>query len=129
MLGTEMTRHQEVIQALSTRCSGIHSHGSGSHTMSADERRALAIALVHCADLSAPSRPPDMAGMWARAVCEEFFQQAEREQELELELPAPAPKRADSVIWKSQVCFASHGVRFSDHMKCELVFCDQIPLL
>ena len=97
MLGTEMARHQDVIAELASR-----GPGAAAATWTRGARRAVAVALVHCADLSAPSRPPALAGMWALAVCEEFFQQAEREEALELELAAPAPKRASSTIWKSQ---------------------------
>lgn len=60
-------------------------------------------ALLHMADVSAPARPARLAGMWAAAVCEEFFSQADRERTLELEMPAPSPRRDESNISKSQV--------------------------
>jgi hypothetical protein len=95
-----MARHKEVVKALVSR----FGHPlPKTHSWSSEDRKVLMVALVHSADLSAPSRPADMAGMWARAVCEEFFQQSEREVNLDLDLAAPSPKRDDSIIWKSQV--------------------------
>ena len=122
ILGTEMVRHKEVVKAAIARCSPgpgaarsstIEDSASeaAQPAWSADDRRTLATALLHVADVSAPSRPPHLAGMWARAVCEEFFQQAEREAGLSLSLSTPSPNRDDSVIWKSQVCASLSCVR------------------
>ena len=100
ILGTDMARHKEVLNSLSTCFGG---GAPRSHAWSAADRKVLMTALLHTADLSAPARPPALAGTWARAVCEEFFLQAEREADLGLELAAPSPQRGASTIWKSQV--------------------------
>lgn len=94
-----MARHKEVLASLGARFGGDTPR---SNAWSAADRKVLMTSLLHAADLSAPARPPALAGTWARAVCEEFFQQAEREAQLGLELAAPSPQRGASIIWKSQ---------------------------
>jgi 3'5'-cyclic nucleotide phosphodiesterase len=124
VLGTEMARHKDVVKAAVARCVRGPVLAAAPSTSaapvqqqqppwSADDRRALMAAAVHAADVSAPSRPPGLAGMWARAVCEEFFQQSEREANRGLVLAAPSPNRKDSVIWKSQArcCHTSQAQR------------------
>jgi calcium/calmodulin-dependent 3',5'-cyclic nucleotide phosphodiesterase len=100
VLGTEMVRHKDVMKHFNARFS---SDAPLRHLWTGDDRKALMVSLLHAADLSAPSRPPDLGGTWAHAVCNEFFKQAEMEAELGLALAAPSPNRQDSVIWKSQV--------------------------
>ena len=38
--------------------------------------------MIHCADLSNPAKPPQVAAKWSYKVLEESFQQGDREKEL-----------------------------------------------
>jgi cAMP-specific phosphodiesterase 4 len=82
------------------------------------EGRLLAMqALVHTADLSNACRPSARAGMWTRAVYDEFFRQGDAEKEMQLEV-SPLCDRDSVAIAESQVrhpCIAEH-LAFIDHV-------------
>ena len=48
---------------------------------STDERTLLLCAILHCADISNPARPAEIAEKWAHRVLTEFFAQGDRERE------------------------------------------------
>lgn len=66
-------------------------------------RTAAMSLLIHAADINSAGRRPDIAGMWARAIYEEFFRQGDLEIEKGLP-PTPFFQRDKVVIWKAQVC-------------------------
>lgn len=67
------------------------------------EGRLLAMkTIMHTADISNVCRPPVMAGMWTRAVYEEFFRQGDAEKEMGLEV-TPLCDRETVAIAESQV--------------------------
>ena len=60
--------------------------------------------MVHCADLSNPTKPLELYRQWCDRIMEEFFQQGDREREAGLDI-SPMCDRANATIEKSQVCF------------------------
>ena len=58
--------------------------------------------MVHCADLSNPTKPLDIYRKWVERVMEEFFQQGDNEREKGMEL-SPMCDRETATIEKSQV--------------------------
>ena len=82
----------------------------------ADARLAAMKALVHVADLSNAARPPRLAGMWTRAVYDEFYKQGDAERELGLDM-SPLCDRAAVAIAESQVRSSS----------CAWLCCDAWP--
>lgn len=58
--------------------------------------------LVHCADLSNPTKPLDLYKRWVDLLMEEFFQQGDKEREQNLDI-SPMCDRHSATIEKSQV--------------------------
>lgn len=58
--------------------------------------------MVHCADLSNPTKPLDIYRRWVSLIMEEFFQQGDREREQGLDV-SPMSDRQNATIEKSQV--------------------------
>ena len=58
--------------------------------------------MVHCADLSNPTKPLELYNNWVDRIMEEFFQQGDRERESGLDI-SPMCDRYNATIEKSQV--------------------------
>lgn len=58
--------------------------------------------LVHCADLSNPTKPLPLYKQWVERLMEEFFQQGDREREAKMDI-SPMCDRHSATIEKSQV--------------------------
>jgi cAMP-specific phosphodiesterase 4 len=58
--------------------------------------------MVHCADLSNPTKPLELYRRWVERIMEEFFQQGDREREAGLDI-SPMCDRFNATIEKSQV--------------------------
>ena len=59
--------------------------------------------MVHCADLSGPTKPLSIYRRWCDRIMEEFFQQGDKEREACLDI-SPMCDRFNATIEKSQVC-------------------------
>ena len=62
--------------------------------------------MVHCADLSNPTKPLECYKVWVGRIMEEFFQQGDKEREAGLDI-SPMCDRYNATIEKSQVCDSS----------------------
>lgn len=60
--------------------------------------------MVHCADLSGPTKPLHLYRRWCGLIMEEFFQQGDKEREAGMEI-SPMCDRYNATIEKSQVCW------------------------
>ena len=58
--------------------------------------------MVHCADLSGPTKPLHLYRRWCDLIMEEFFQQGDKEKVAGLEI-SPMCDRYNATIEKSQV--------------------------
>ena len=58
--------------------------------------------MVHCADLSNPTKPLDLYRHWVDLIMEEFFRQGDREREYSMDI-SPMCDRHNATIEKSQV--------------------------
>lgn len=58
--------------------------------------------MVHCADLSNPTKPLELYRQWTDRIMAEFFQQGDRERERGMEISPMCDKHTASVE-KSQV--------------------------
>ena len=65
--------------------------------------------MVHCADLSNPTKPLELYKTWCGRIMEEFFQQGDKEREAGLDI-SPMCDRYNATIEKSQVFFFFIGV-------------------
>jgi hypothetical protein len=62
--------------------------------------------LVHCADLSNPTKPLEIYRKWVDRIMEEFFQQGDKEREHGLDI-SPMCDRHNATIEKTQVSYYS----------------------
>ena len=60
--------------------------------------------MVHCADLSGPTKPLSLYRKWCDRITEEFFQQGDKEREAGMDI-SPMCDRHNANIEKSQVCY------------------------
>ena len=60
--------------------------------------------MVHCADLSGPTKPLPLYRRWCDRIMEEFFQQGDKEKEVGLDI-SPMCDRYNATIEKSQVTY------------------------
>ena len=58
--------------------------------------------MVHCADLSNPTKPLELYRQWCDRIMEEFYQQGDKEREAKLDI-SPMCDRYNSTVEKSQV--------------------------
>ena len=58
--------------------------------------------MVHCADLSNPTKPLELYRQWCDRIMEEFYQQGDKEREAGLDI-SPMCDRHNSTVEKSQV--------------------------
>ena len=58
--------------------------------------------MVHCSDLSNPTKPLDIYRQWVDRIMDEFFRQGDREREIGMEV-SPMCDRYNATIEKSQV--------------------------
>ena len=58
--------------------------------------------MVHCADLSGPTKPLSLYRKWCGRITEEFFQQGDKEREAGMDI-SPMCDRQNANIEKSQV--------------------------
>lgn len=65
--------------------------------------------LVHCADLSNPTKPLPLYKRWVALLMEEFFLQGDKEREIGLDI-SPMCDRQNATIEKSQVGFIDYIV-------------------
>ncbi|KAK7070351.1 cAMP-specific 3',5'-cyclic phosphodiesterase 4C [Halocaridina rubra] len=65
--------------------------------------------MVHCADLSNPTKPLELYRNWVASIMEEFFQQGDREREQGMDI-SPMCDRHSATIEKSQVGFIDYIV-------------------
>lgn len=98
ILGTDMAVHSKILaQARVELTTGDFWQGPDA------EGRLLAMkVLMHTADISNACRPASNAGMWTRAVYDEFFKQGDAEKEMQLEV-SPLCDRDSVAIAESQV--------------------------
>ena len=58
--------------------------------------------MVHCADLSNPTKPREIYVHWVERIMEEFFQQGDKERDQGMDI-SPMCDRENATIAKSQV--------------------------
>lgn len=105
ILATDITRHQEFLTSLKKHLdqNTLDIEGTESH-----RTFALQIALK-CADICNPCRPWKISKRWSHLICEEFFQQGDREKALGLTVSSLCDREVNSVA-DIQIGFMSHVV-------------------
>lgn len=110
VLATDMNKHMDHIANLKTM---VETHKlSGSGVLSLDsysERVQVLKSLVHCSDLSNPTKPLDLYRRWTDCIMQEFFRQGDLERDQGLDI-SPMCDRHTATVEKSQVGFIDYIV-------------------
>ncbi|KAK2506057.1 hypothetical protein MC885_011785 [Smutsia gigantea] len=84
--------------------------------------------MLHCADLSNPTKPLELYRQWTDRIMAEFFQQGDREREQDMEISPMCDKHTASVE-KSQVGFIDYIVHPLWETWADLVYPDAQEIL
>ena len=76
--------------------------GTGAWPLKVPHLMQVLRNMVHCADLSNPTKPLELYRQWTDRIMAEFFQQGDRERERGMEISPMCDKHTASVE-KSQV--------------------------
>ena len=105
MLATDMSKHMSLLADLKTMVETKKVAGSGVLLLdNYTDRIQVLQNMVHCADLSNPTKPLEAYKLWVDRIMEEFFQQGDKEREAGLDI-SPMCDRYNATIEKSQVGF------------------------
>jgi len=110
VLATDMSKHMSLLADLKTMVETKKVAGSGVLLLdNYTDRIQVLQNMVHCADLSNPTKPLELYRQWCERIMEEFFQQGDRERESGLDI-SPMCDRYNATIEKSQVGFIDYIV-------------------
>ncbi|XP_012533467.1 cAMP-specific 3',5'-cyclic phosphodiesterase isoform X14 [Monomorium pharaonis] len=110
VLSTDMSKHMSLLADLKTMVETKKVAGSGVLLLdNYTDRIQVLENLVHCADLSNPTKPLALYRRWVGLLMEEFFLQGDREREQNMDI-SPMCDRHSATIEKSQVGFIDYIV-------------------
>lgn len=110
VLATDMSKHMSLLADLKTMVETKKVAGSGVLLLdNYTDRIQVLQNMVHCADLSNPTKPLDLYKNWVSSIMEEFFQQGDRERDQGMDI-SPMCDRHTATIEKSQVGFIDYIV-------------------
>ncbi|XP_037546306.1 cAMP-specific 3',5'-cyclic phosphodiesterase 4B [Nematolebias whitei] len=110
VLATDMSKHMTLLADLKTMVETKKVTSSGVLLLDHyTERIQVLKNMVHCADLSNPTKTLLLYRQWTERIMEEFFRQGDKERERGMEISAMCDKHTASVE-KSQVGFIDYIV-------------------
>ncbi|XP_063922218.1 3',5'-cyclic-AMP phosphodiesterase isoform X5 [Zophobas morio] len=110
VLSTDMSKHMSLLADLKTMVETKKVAGSGVLLLdNYTDRIQVLENLVHCADLSNPTKPLTLYKRWVDLLMEEFFQQGDKEREAKMDI-SPMCDRHSATVEKSQVGFIDYIV-------------------
>ncbi|XP_059358396.1 cAMP-specific 3',5'-cyclic phosphodiesterase 4B-like isoform X2 [Carassius carassius] len=110
VLATDMSKHMSLLADLKTMVETKKVTSSGVLLLdNYTDRIQVLRNMIHCADLSNPTKPLDLYRQWTDRIMEEFFHQGDRERERGMEISPMCDKHTASVE-KSQVGFIDYIV-------------------
>ncbi|XP_068939190.1 3',5'-cyclic-AMP phosphodiesterase 4A isoform X1 [Petaurus breviceps papuanus] len=110
VLATDMSKHMSLLADLKTMVETKKVTSSGVLLLdNYTDRIQVLRNMVHCADLSNPTKPLALYRQWTDRIMEEFFRQGDKERERGMEISPMCDKHTASVE-KSQVGFIDYIV-------------------
>jgi len=110
VLATDMSKHMSLLADLKTMVETKKVAGSGVLLLdNYTDRIQVLQNMVHCADLSNPTKPLQAYKLWVERIMEEFFQQGDKERGAGLDI-SPMCDRYNATVEKSQVGFIDYIV-------------------
>ncbi|XP_028987628.1 cAMP-specific 3',5'-cyclic phosphodiesterase 4B-like isoform X2 [Betta splendens] len=129
VLATDMTKHMSLLANLKTMVETKKVTSSGVLMLdNYTDRIQVLRNMVHCADLSNPTKPLDVYRQWTDRIMEEFFHQGDRERERGMEI-SPACDKHTASVEKTQVCFIDYVVHPLWETWADLVYPDAQDIL
>jgi len=129
VLATDMSRHMTLLADLKTMVETKKVAGSGIILLdNYNDRIQVLQNMVHCSDLSNPTKPLEIYRRWVDRIMEEFFRQGDRERDESLEI-SPMCDRYNATIEKSQVGFIDYIVHPLWETWADLVYPDSQDIL
>ncbi|XP_041640056.1 cAMP-specific 3',5'-cyclic phosphodiesterase 4C-like [Cheilinus undulatus] len=129
VLATDMSKHMTLLADLKTMVETKKVTSSGVLLLDHyTERIQVLRNMVHCADLSNPTKTLPLYRQWTERIMEEFFRQGDKERERGMEISAMCDKHTASVE-KSQVGFIDYIVHPLWETWADLVHPDAQELL
>ncbi|KAI6058263.1 CAMP-specific 3',5'-cyclic phosphodiesterase 4D [Aix galericulata] len=107
VLATDMSKHMNLLADLKTMVETKKVTSSG--VLLLDNYSDRIQNMVHCADLSNPTKPLHLYRQWTDRIMEEFFRQGDRERERGMEI-SPMCDKHNASVEKSQVGFIDYIV-------------------
>ncbi|KAM6364396.1 LOW QUALITY PROTEIN: 3',5'-cyclic-AMP phosphodiesterase 4D-like [Pluvialis apricaria] len=121
VLATDMSKHMNLLADLKTMVETKKVTSSGVLLLdNYSDRIQVLQNMVHCADLSNPTKPLHLYRQWTDRIMEEFFHQGDRERERGMEI-SPMCDKHNASVEKSQVGFIDYIVHplwetWADHV-------------
>uniref|UniRef100_A0A8C2G4Z7 Phosphodiesterase n=1 Tax=Cyprinus carpio TaxID=7962 RepID=A0A8C2G4Z7_CYPCA len=110
VLATDMSKHMNLLADLKTMVETKKVTSSGVLLLdNYSDRIQVLQNMVHCADLSNPTKPLQLYKQWTDRIMEEFFSQGDRERERGMEI-SPMCDKHNASVEKSQVGFIDYIV-------------------
>ncbi|NXI73603.1 PDE4D phosphodiesterase, partial [Anseranas semipalmata] len=110
VLATDMSKHMNLLADLKTMVETKKVTSSGVLLLdNYSDRIQVLQNMVHCADLSNPTKPLHLYRQWTDRIMEEFFRQGDRERERGMEI-SPMCDKHNASVEKSQVGFIDYIV-------------------
>ncbi|XP_029573458.1 cAMP-specific 3',5'-cyclic phosphodiesterase 4D isoform X1 [Salmo trutta] len=110
VLATDMSKHMNLLADLKTMVETKKVTSSGVLLLdNYSDRIQVLQNMVHCADLSNPTKPLQLYRQWTDRIMEEFFTQGDRERERGMEI-SPMCDKHNASVQKSQVGFIDYIV-------------------
>ncbi|KAK7944788.1 hypothetical protein WMY93_000516 [Mugilogobius chulae] len=110
VLATDMSKHMSLLADLKTMVETKKVTSSGVLMLdNYTDRMQVLRTMVHCADLSNPTKPLDLYRQWTDRIMDEFFHQGDRERERGMEISPMCDKHTASVE-RTQVGFIDYIV-------------------
>ncbi|KAM7538810.1 hypothetical protein Aperf_G00000049059 [Anoplocephala perfoliata] len=121
VLATDMSKHMNLLAELRTMVETKELTGTEYLSLDDHNDRSLVLqCMLHCADLSTPTKPFEIYKRWTYGVMEEFFKQGDKEKELGIEISAMCD-RDSVVVDKAQIGFIDFIVHPLWDTWCDLV--------
>ncbi|XP_078127027.1 3',5'-cyclic-AMP phosphodiesterase 4C-like [Sander vitreus] len=129
VLATDMSKHMTLLADLKTMVETKKVTSSGVLLLDHyTERTQVLRNMVHCADLSNPTKALPLYRQWTERIMEEFFRQGDKERERGMEISAMCDKHT-AIVEKSQVGFIDYIVHPLWETWADLVHPDAQELL
>ncbi|XP_014680940.1 PREDICTED: cAMP-specific 3',5'-cyclic phosphodiesterase, isoforms N/G-like [Priapulus caudatus] len=129
VLATDMSKHMSLLADLKTMVETKKVAGSGVLLLdNYTDRIQVLQNMVHCSDLSNPTKPLEIYRSFNARITEEFFQQGDKEKAQGLDV-SPMCDRQNATIEKSQVGFIDYIVHPLWETWADLVYPDAQEML